>query len=168
MNALLRVVTALSPAACLALVLATLLGVQTLRLAHTRTALAQERATRAIEAAQATTAARAEEQRRTIAQQEIAHAAQQAQAHAAADRRAADAAAGSLRQRFAALAATCRAAPGDPAAAAAGPPAPTPADLLADVQRRLDDAAGQLAAAADDARIAGLACERSYDALTAK
>lgn len=39
----------------------------------------------------------------------------------------------------------------------------SPADLLADLQRRADDRAGELAAIADTARARGLACERSYD-----
>ncbi len=41
----------------------------------------------------------------------------------------------------------------------------TNAVVLADVFARADAAAGQLAAAYDRARAAGLACERSYDAL---
>lgn len=53
------------------------------------------------------------------------------------------------------------------AAAAAGqcPPDPSPLDLLADLQRRADERAGELAAVADDARARGAGCERSYDAL---
>jgi len=69
-----------------------------------------------------------------------------------------------LQQRFAA-AARSRTAPGNPAAAASSASAPAASDLLADVFNRIDDAAGQLAAYADAARIAGAACERSYDAL---
>lgn len=41
-------------------------------------------------------------------------------------------------------------------------------DLLTGLFGRIDDAAGRLAEFADAAHIAGLACERSYDALTAK
>ena len=51
------------------------------------------------------------------------------------------------------------------AAAAAGQCAPDtgPADLLAELQRRADDRAGALAHIADTARARGLACERAYD-----
>ena len=51
------------------------------------------------------------------------------------------------------------------ARAAAGQctPDPGPLDLLADLQRRADDRAGELAHIADDARVRGLACERAYD-----
>jgi cell division protein FtsL len=37
-------------------------------------------------------------------------------------------------------------------------------DMLANLQQRADDRAGELAAIADDARIRGTACERAYDA----
>ena len=51
------------------------------------------------------------------------------------------------------------------ARAAAGQctPDPAPIDLLAELQRRADDRAGELAHIADDARVRGLACERAYD-----
>ncbi|MGE5866826.1 MAG: DUF2514 family protein, partial [Rhizobacter sp.] len=70
-----------------------------------------------------------------------------------------------LRQRVAADAAR-RAAAGNPSASQSGPSTEPAADLPADVLARLGEAAGQLAAHADAARIAGLACERSYEALT--
>ena len=55
------------------------------------------------------------------------------------------------------------------ARAAAGQCAPdtSPADLLADLQRRADDRAGELAHIADTARARGLACERAYDSARA-
>ena len=55
------------------------------------------------------------------------------------------------------------------ARAAAGQCAPDtgPADLLADLQRRADDRAGELAHIADTARARGLACERAYDSASA-
>ena len=55
------------------------------------------------------------------------------------------------------------------ARAAAGQCAPDtgPAELLADLQRRADDRAGELAHIADDARVRGLACERAYDSARA-
>lgn len=43
-----------------------------------------------------------------------------------------------------------------------------PLDLLAGLLSRADQAAGELAKFADAAHIAGVACERSYDALTQK
>lgn len=53
------------------------------------------------------------------------------------------------------------------APASGGTSAADPLDVLADVLGRADDRAQALAAYADQARIAGLACERSYGALTA-
>lgn len=55
--------------------------------------------------------------------------------------------------------------PGISAPHGAGPAASSPSDLPADVFRRIDEAAGQLAIAADDSYIAGLSCERKYEAL---
>lgn len=54
-----------------------------------------------------------------------------------------------------------------PGAADAGPAAGDAVDLLAELFTRADDAAGELAQAADLARAAGTTCERAYDALTA-
>ena len=55
------------------------------------------------------------------------------------------------------------------ARAAAGQctPDPAPLNLLADLQRRADDRAGELAHVADTARARGLACERAYDSASA-
>lgn len=107
-------------------------------------------------------AARAEEQRRTQAVQEIAHETDAALARARADHAAAVGAGQRLRQQLAAAhAAACRAAP-----AGAGLPAAAAGDLLADVQRRLDEAADAIAQHADAASAAGAACQRSYEALT--
>ncbi|WP_353506416.1 DUF2514 family protein [Variovorax sp. J31P207] len=58
-----------------------------------------------------------------------------------------------------------RAASTDTAAVSSGPPAGDPIGVLANVLERADRRAGILAEYADRARIAGLACERSYDAL---
>lgn len=51
------------------------------------------------------------------------------------------------------------------ARAATGQCAPdfAPLDLLAELRRRADDRAGELAAVADQARARGTACERAYD-----
>jgi hypothetical protein len=69
-----------------------------------------------------------------------------------------------LRQRTEAVAATCRS---DPAAASVSPAARSPGLVLADVQRRLVEAAGRFAAYADEARDAAESCANRYDALTA-
>lgn len=122
--------------------------------------------TAAVDAQKATLAAvdaaRAEEQRRTAAQSEIANDANQQRTAALADAFAARAAAGSLQQRVDQLVAASHspATTGSPAAGNA-------LDLLADVLGRADQRAGELAAYADAARIAGQQCERDYDALTA-
>jgi len=84
---------------------------------------------------------------------------------ALADARAAAAAADGLHKRVAELVAAAR----RPAAAAGSPPADSRSDaldLLSGLLTRTDQAAGELARYADAAHIAGLACERSYDALT--
>lgn len=53
------------------------------------------------------------------------------------------------------------------AAASQCTPDPAPLDLLADLQRRADDRAGELAHTADQARARGLACERAHDSARA-
>jgi len=121
------------------------------------TVTAQEDRARAVDAA------RAEEQRRTAAQSEIANDANQQRTAALADAFAARAAAGSLQQRVDQLVAAAR----HPASSAGGPAAGDALDLLADVLGRADQRAGELAEYADRARIAGQQCERDYDALTA-
>ncbi|MCA8239842.1 DUF2514 family protein [Burkholderia sp. AU32262] len=107
-------------------------------------------------------AARAEEQRRTAAQSEIANDANKQRTAALADAFAARAAAGSLQQRVDQLVASAR----HPTTAAGSPATGDALDLLADVLGRADERAGELAAYADAARIAGQQCERDYDALT--
>lgn len=67
-----------------------------------------------------------------------------------------------LRKQLASYAAAAR----NTAAVGASPPASDPIGVLADVLGRADERAGKLAQFADAAHIAGLACERSYDALT--
>ncbi|MCL4631507.1 DUF2514 family protein [Burkholderia sp.] len=111
----------------------------------------------------AVAAARTEEQRRTAAQSEIANDANQQRTAALADAFAARAVAGSLQQRVDQLVAAAR----HPAAAAGSPATGDALDLLADVLGRADERAGELAEALDASRIAGLACEKSYDSLTA-
>ncbi|AQW29024.1 DUF2514 family protein [Ralstonia syzygii subsp. celebesensis] len=111
--------------------------------------------------------ARIEEQRRTKKISEIADEATQQVAVARADARAAGAAADRLRERVSQLVAASRAADNSAAAgASAGQPGGDPLDVLVDVLSRTDGAAGQLGEYADKLKAAGLACERSYDALT--
>ncbi|VVE51962.1 gp23 [Pandoraea communis] len=84
---------------------------------------------------------------------------------ARADARAADISADGLRKRVTELVAAAR----RPAAAAGSPSADSGSDaldLLAGLFSRTDEASGDIARFADAAHIAGLACERSYDALT--
>ncbi|MDN7488461.1 DUF2514 family protein [Burkholderia sp. AU45274] len=113
--------------------------------------------------AKAVDAARAEEQRRTAAQSEIANDANKQRTAALGDAFAARAAAGSLQQRVDQLVAAAR----HPAVATGSPATGDALDLLADVLGRADQRAGELAEYADRARIAGQQCERDYDALTA-
>lgn len=111
-------------------------------------------------------AARAEEQRRAQAQAEIANDATKQADAARADAAAANTAADGLRARVAQLVAAARASR-NPAVASASAAAGDPLDVLANVLTRADRRAGDLAAYADSARVAGTACERAYDSLTA-
>lgn len=119
---------------------------------------------------------RLQEERTRKAQQEAIHAAEQQAAQARADKIIAEAASGALQRRYeqrvrdlvraVTAAASARGeGSGDPAAAGAGPAADDAAILLADVQRRIDARAGELAAYADTARTAGEACVIAYEAL---
>lgn len=108
---------------------------------------------------------RAEEKRRSVAQQGVIDEAIQARELALRDAARADAAAGQLQQRIAATAARARQAACHPAALVDGAPADDPIGVLADVLGRADARAGVLAEFADQAHIAGTACERQYDAL---
>src|SRR5574341_893557 len=106
---------------------------------------------------------RAEEMRRTTEQMEALDVAKSEADAASADAAAAHDAAERLRGAYAAQlrrATTCH-----PTAAASSPPAQPTADLLADVQQRIDEAAGEIARFADRAHIAGRLCERDYDSL---
>lgn len=94
----------------------------------------------------------------------IARESGQAQARAAADADAARAAAGRLRGDLADYITAHRAAANARAAAGQCAPDSNAFDLLAELQRRADERAGELAEIADDARAKGKACERGYDA----
>lgn len=131
------------------------------RAEHAKNLAALEQAAR-----QAEQAARAEEQRRAKALEGIIDATESKLAQARADALAAADAGERLRHRVADLAATCRVGAGHSTAAGSGPPARSTTDLLADVQRRLDEAQDRIAEHADRARSAGLACQTLYNALT--
>lgn len=155
-------------------VLGTLCGLQTVRLAHANAETAQAEEALAHAVASAESAARIELERlreqahaQSTKQQEALDAAtletERARAAAAAAGRAGD----GLRRHAAKLASACAAQSGA-APASASAPASAPGDLLTDMLGRLDAAAGELAEYADRARIAGLACERVHDSLSAK
>lgn len=122
---------------------------------------AQERAV-----ATAAVAAQTETTRRVAAQQEVAHAAQIQADAARADAVAAARARDALRVQLDAFVRAHR-GPIDPGAAGGGEAAGDPLGVLADVLSRADIRAGVLASIADERGIAGAACERAYDALTA-
>lgn len=114
---------------------------------------------------QAIATARIEDARRITAHEGIIRDANQKVQIALADAATARDASKRLRARVAALLA--RDPPG-PTVAEGSAPAADPGNLLADVLAISDDRSGQLAQYADQARIAGEACERAYDALTVK
>jgi len=93
--------------------------------------------------------------------------ARQELARSAADADAARAAAGRLRGDLADYITAHRAAAQARAAAGQCAPDTGALDLLAELQRRADERAGDLARIADDARGRGSACERAYDAARA-
>lgn len=122
-----------------------------------------ERATAALEEARENAR---ETLRRLEKQKEVEDAYLQDRARLAADAARARTAADSLRQHVADLEAlaggvACR----DPAAAGQRETASAAARMLVELQRRADERAGVLARFADEARAAGLNCERRYDAL---
>lgn len=154
-------------------------GVQTLKLAETRTqvatagkALADERADRSAERARFEQAARlqaehfrAVEQGWKDAQQEHELLARKARDLATAGKAAADVAGGRLRDRAATLAAACGGPTRDPTAVAAGPAASSPGDLLVDMLGRLESTGRELAFYADNTRISAEQCAADYEAL---
>lgn len=148
------------------------LGVQTLRLHHSQTHAIRIQAEWDGEKARALAAAvkqseanRAEETRRTAAITGIVNDTIVKASAVAADASAANAARERLSVRIAALVAGAREAARHPGTAGTSPPAGDPIGVLAFVLGRADERAGVLADYADRARIAGLACEASYDSL---
>jgi septal ring factor EnvC (AmiA/AmiB activator) len=149
--------------------------VQTLRLsdeqlghAVTREARANDRAQWERQTREAVEAARTEEQRRTAEVQKAVDDAEKQLARARADFDAAVDVGARLRQRISELTSVCGKAPSGAAPARSGSSAGSTADLLADVRRRIDEAAEGIAGYADKASAAGVACEQSYDGLTPK
>ncbi|GLH31732.1 MULTISPECIES: DUF2514 domain-containing protein [unclassified Pseudomonas] len=110
--------------------------------------------------------ARQEEQRRATAQEEVRAHAQEERTIADAGAAGADAAGQRLQHEGAKLAATVSCTGTDTAAVARGQAATRAAMVLSELRDRADARAGELAKAYDRARIAGLACEASYNALT--
>jgi hypothetical protein len=103
------------------------------------------------------------EHRKTAAVQEIVHDVRQQSEHYQADADRNRAAGEQLRSQLAG-AACARVA--QPAAAGGGQAADAAASVLADVQRRLAQAEDRTVEFADASRRAGLACERSYEAVS--
>ncbi|WP_404943653.1 DUF2514 domain-containing protein [Pseudomonas sp. NY8938] len=109
--------------------------------------------------------ARQEEQRRAQAQEEARAHAQEERTIADAGAAGADAAGQRLRSDATQFAAAVSCPGTDTAAIARGQAATRAAMVLSDLLARADERAGELAQAYDHARIAGLSCEASYNAL---
>lgn len=105
---------------------------------------------------------RQEEQRRQSAVNKEASNAREQNKAAAVDAGTADAAGGRLHVEAGKFAAT---ACSDPGTTQRGASATRAAMVLSELFQRADKRAGEMAAAYDRARIAGLACERSYEAV---
>lgn len=110
--------------------------------------------------------ARTEEQRRQAAVNEVSKDARKDQVAAIADAVHADAAGDRLHVAANDLATRASCPASDPGAADRSQAARRAAMVLSDLLARADKRAGELAKAYDGARIAGLACERSYGSLT--
>lgn len=110
---------------------------------------------------------RIEEQRRHDAVEGIRNDAQRKIEQAQADAASAVAAADSMRQQAKRLAARTGQCSSSASATHGSETAGSPGMVLADVLARADEAAGELAAAYDRARVAGVACEQAYQALRA-
>lgn len=117
--------------------------------------------------AAATTANRTEEQRRQAASNQVGSDAREQIKAAGVDAHGADVAGERLHVEAAKLAASTSCTPGSSGAAERGQAAARAAMVLSDLFQRADQRAGELAVAYDRARIAGLACERSYDGVRA-
>ncbi len=148
-------------------------GVQTVRLANEETRSANDRATWADTRAEAArihakaeSVEREEENRRQQEKDNAIHEAKSKLAVMATDLVRANRAAASLRDAAQAAAKRASEACGSAATGTGGAPAQDPAGVLADVLASIDERAGILAKIADDSRISGETCERSYDSLS--
>ncbi|QZP24120.1 DUF2514 domain-containing protein [Pseudomonas mosselii] len=108
---------------------------------------------------------RAKEQQRADALEEVRAHAQEQRTNAEGAAAGADVAGQRLHDEAGKLAATVGCPGQDPAVAARSEAARRAAMVLSDLLARADARAGELAAAYDRARVAGLACEASYNAL---
>jgi hypothetical protein len=118
------------------------------------------------EKAEAEAIARVEEQRRQTAINEVINRAQDELNNARADALTADVAATSLREHIERLGKAANTSACDTSTTKRGASTSTPNALLADMLKRADQRAGELAKHADEARAAGLACVRAYNSLT--
>ena len=109
--------------------------------------------------------ARQEEHRIADVQQEARVKAHEEQTNADVGAAGADAAGKRLRSEAIKLSATVSCSGSDPSAIARGATATRAAMVLSDLLARADQRAGELAKAYDQARLAGLTCETSYNAL---
>ena len=149
-----------------ALVLALLtVGVERSRRLEAVTALAKYRADVAEATGRAEAAQREEEARRVAAIGKVVKDTQKDVERARSDAVAARVAGDGLREQIARYRRATCAAGQDSGTASGGPPADAAGDLLAELQRRLDEASDGIAAHADLASAAGRACERGYGAL---
>ena len=130
------------------------------------TALASYRAEAAEAARRAEAAQREEEARREDEIKKVVTDARLQTHRAQRDAAGARAAGDSLRDELARARARSCVSGQDSATAPRGPPADATERMLADVQRRFDEATDGIAEHADRAIAAGRACERAYDALT--
>lgn len=164
----------------LALVLAIAVGVQTFRISSkekavtkAETALIKEKGDRAVDAANAAAKQlkteqdyRAEDARREAARKTEIKNAQDKLAAAKADLVTANAASRKLSGRIANLVAQAREAAGDPTASPSSATTLDAVNVLADLLRRADARAGELAQVADQRAVALDACVGAYDSLT--
>lgn len=140
-----------------------LLGVQQMRVSSAKQEFAEYRAQNEANIRAAAEAQRTEEQRRQAAVDEEAKNVQKQIEQLQNDLRDAATAADSLRGAAAAAVSRARKSACAPAG---GKATRDDAGMLAIVLGMADEAAGRMAKIADESRIAGASCERSYDALT--
>lgn len=147
-----------------AALIAVLLGAWALLHAHDNRVRAAQQAAYTQAALDATTKARAEEQRRVAAQAEINDETQRLANRARSDAIRVDDSAPGLRNAFAS--ACFRAGPGYPAAVAAVASAASEPDLRSDVFGEVEARLRALAKEADARGTRGASCEAKYDSLT--